>query len=123
MAKKQKYDCLKCTAYCCTYTHIPTTKSDIKRLAKHHGVSDDQAKRKYTKKGDKENPRVLRHRDDEHFGTACMFLDQDTRNCTIYEGRPKICREFPTQNRCGYYEFLIWEREVQDDPDWVATTD
>ena len=52
-----------------------------------------------------------------------MFLDKETRNCTIYEGRPKICREFPTQKRCGYYEFLIWEREVQDDPDWVATTD
>ena len=122
MAKK-KYDCLKCAAYCCTYTHIPTTKVDIQRLAKHHGVTPAEAKKKFTKKGDKENPRVLRHRDDEHFVTACMFLDQDTRNCTIYEGRPQICREFPTQTRCGYYEFLMWEREVQDDPEWIATTD
>lgn len=123
MAKKLKYDCLKCTAYCCTYTHIPATKTDIKRLAKHHGVTEAQAKKKFTKKGDKTNPRVLRHSNDEHFVTACMFLDQDTRNCTIYEGRPKICREFPTQNRCGYYDFLTFEREVQDDPNWVATTD
>ncbi|MBT8471182.1 MAG: YkgJ family cysteine cluster protein [Marinicaulis sp.] len=122
MAKK-KYDCLKCAAYCCTYTHIPTTKADIARLAKHHGVTPAEAKKKFTKKGDKENPRVLRHRDDEHFVTACMFLDQETRNCTIYEGRPQICREFPTQTRCGYYEFLMWEREVQDDPEWIATTD
>lgn len=123
MAKKLKYDCLNCPAYCCTYTHIPTTKTDIKRLAKHHGVTEEQARKKYTKKGDKENPRVLRHTDDEHFVTSCMFLDKDTRNCTIYEGRPKICREFPTQTRCGYYDFLMWEREVQDDPEWVATTD
>ncbi len=123
MAKKAKYDCLKCVAYCCTYTHIPTTKADIIRLAKHHSITPDEAKKKFTKKGDKENPRVLRHRDDEHFVTACMFLDQETRNCTIYEGRPTICREFPTQTRCGYYDFLMWEREVQDDPDWVATTD
>lgn len=123
MTKKVKYDCLKCVAYCCTYTHIPTTKADIIRLAKHHSITPDEAKKKFTKKGDKENPRVLRHRDDEHFVTACMFLDQETRNCTIYEGRPKICREFPTQSRCGYYEFLMWEREVQDDPEWVATTD
>jgi len=123
MVKKLKYDCLKCTAYCCTYTHIPTTKADIKRLAKHHDMTEEQAKKKFTKKGDKENPRVLRHRDDEHFVTACMFLDQETRNCTIYEGRPQICREFPTQTRCGYYDFLMWEREVQDDPEWVATTD
>ena len=122
MAKKL-YDCLKCTAYCCTYTHIPVTKSDLKRLAKSQGVTVEKAQKKFTKKGDKENPRVLRHTDDEHFVTSCMFLDKETRNCTNYEGRPTICREFPTQKRCGYYEFLKWEREVQDDPDWVATTD
>ena len=120
---KELYDCLKCSAYCCSYTHIPATKSDIKRLAKFHDVSVEKATKKFTKKGDSDNPRVLRHTDDEHFITACMFLDKESRNCTIYEGRPKICREFPTQKRCGYYEFLTWEREVQDDPTWVATTD
>ena len=122
MAKKL-YDCLKCTAYCCTYTHIPVNNADLKRLAKTHGLSVEKAEKKFTKKGDKENPRVIRHSDDEHFISSCMFLDQKTRNCTNYEGRMKICREFPTQTRCGYYEFLKWEREVQDDPDWVATTD
>jgi len=85
-------------------------------------LTEDQAKRRYTKKGDEDTPRVLRHTEDEHFVTSCMFLDKNTRNCTIYEARPKICREFPTQNRCGYYDFLMFEREVQDDPDWVATT-
>ncbi|MEL6111726.1 MAG: YkgJ family cysteine cluster protein [Pseudomonadota bacterium] len=119
---KKKYDCLECVAYCCSYTHIPTNKTDIKRLAKHFEVTEEQAKRRYTKKGDEDTPRVLRHSEDEHFVTSCMFLDKDTRNCTIYEARPKICREFPTQNRCGYYDFLMFEREVQDDPDWVATT-
>ncbi len=122
MAKKQ-YDCLKCVGYCCTYTHIPVTKRDVKRLAKYHDLSEKQAEKKFTKKGDKENPRVLKHEDDKHFGTACMFLDQKKRVCTIYEGRPQICRDFPTQSRCGYYEFLKFEREVQDDPKWVATTD
>ncbi|MEX6633705.1 YkgJ family cysteine cluster protein [Hyphococcus lacteus] len=120
---KNLYDCLKCSAYCCSYTHIPTTKTDIKRLAKHFEVTPEQAEKKFTKKGDKTNPRVIRHTEDEHFVTSCMFLDKDTRNCTIYDARPKICREFPTQKRCGYYEFLKWEREVQDDPSWVATTD
>ena len=52
-----------------------------------------------------------------------MFLDEETRNCGIYEARPQICRDFPTQSRCGYYDFLMFEREVQDDPEWVATTD
>lgn len=122
MAKKL-YDCLKCPAYCCSYTHIPTTKTDIRRLAKHFGVTPEKAEKKFTKKGDKDNPRVLRHQDDEHYVTICMFIDTETRNCTIYDARPKICREFPTQKRCGYYEFLKFERETQDDPDWVATTD
>ena len=91
MAKKL-YDCIKCSAYCCSYTHIPTTKADIKRLAKFHGISEEKAEKKFTKKGDKENPRVLRHTDDEHFVTTCMFLDKETRNCTIYEGRTLVRR-------------------------------
>ncbi len=121
MAKKY-YDCLKCVAYCCTYTHIPINKTDAARLARHFGVTPEMAERRYTKKGDKDNPRVIRHTEDPHFETSCMFLDKDTRNCTIYAARPKICRDFPTQSRCGYYEFLKFEREVQDDPNWVATT-
>ena len=24
-----------------------------------------------------------------------MFLDQKTRGCTIYKGRPAVCRAFP----------------------------
>ena len=95
----------------------------MKRLAGHFDLTPEKAERKFTKKGDKENPRVLRHTEDEHFGSTCMFLNEETRNCGIYEARPAICRDFPTQTRCGYYEFLTFEREVQDDPEWVATTD
>ena len=119
---KKLYNCLNCPAYCCSYTLIPVTDFDLKRLAKHHGVSVRKAEAKYTKYGDKQNPRVLRHSVDEHFKSACMFLDKETRRCTTYEGRPGICRAFPTQSRCGYYEFLKFERDVQDDRDWVATT-
>jgi Fe-S-cluster containining protein len=122
MAKKL-YNCLKCVAYCCTYTLIPATKTDVKRLAKHFDIKPSEAEKRFTKKGDKEFPRVMRHREDDHFKTACMFLNQETRQCTVYEARPKICRDFPTQSRCGYYDFLKFEREVQDDPKWVATTD
>lgn len=120
---KKHYNCLKCVAYCCTYKLIPATPSDIARLGRRFDLGPREAKKKFTKKGDKEFPVVLRHQEDEHFGTACMFLDQKTRQCTVYESRPRICRDFPTQSRCGYYEFLKFERDVQDDPTWVATTD
>lgn len=91
-------------------------------MAKYFEMTPGEVKKKFTVKGDEDTPRVLRHSEDEHFVTSCMFLDKETRNCTIYEGRPAICRDFPTQKRCGYYDFLTFEREVQDDPDWVATT-
>ena len=118
---KIKYDCNKCPAYCCSYEHIPVTKKDIRRLAKHFGVDEDKAFRKFTKKGDGDE-RVLRHQDDEHFGTICQFIDSDTRGCTVYEARPAICRDFPGEARCGYYDFLEFERRHQEDPEWVATT-
>jgi len=116
------YNCDRCPAYCCTYAVIPVTKTDIKRLAKHFGVSIAAALRRFTKHGDKEGERVLRHRKDEHFGTACRFLDPDTRRCGVYDSRPRICRAFPSSRRCGYYDFLCFERRHQDDPDTIATT-
>lgn len=116
------YNCSKCPAYCCTYAAIRVTKADLTRLAKFFGISAKRAFGKFTKKGEKGNERVLRHRKDEHFGSACRFLDQETRQCTVYEARPKICRAFPDSKRCGYYDFLCFERRHQDDPETIATT-
>ncbi|MEM6851156.1 MAG: YkgJ family cysteine cluster protein [Pseudomonadota bacterium] len=120
--KRKLHDCLKCPAYCCSYEHIPVTDADIRRLGAHFGKSEAQARRAYSKAGDDETPRVIRHQTDEHFKSVCMFLDKTTRNCTIYTARPRICREFPAGARCGYYDFLAFERRVQGDPDWIATT-
>ncbi|MEM9838314.1 MAG: YkgJ family cysteine cluster protein [Pseudomonadota bacterium] len=119
---KTHYDCMKCPAYCCSYQHIPVTGDDVKRLAKHFGMESAEAKKKFTKKGDEENPRVMRHKADEHYGTVCRFLDSETRGCTIYHARPEICRDFPNRKRCGYYEFLLHERETQEDEEWISTT-
>ena len=85
-------------------------------------MTEDAARRKLTKKGDEPGEVVLRHRQDEYFGTACRFLDPETRRCTIYEARPRICRDHPGTARCGYYDFLTFERRMQDDPDYIATT-
>ena len=41
---------------------------------------------------------------------------------TVYEARPAICRDFPGGRRCGYYDFLKFERHHQDDPDFIALT-
>ena len=65
---------------------------------------------------------MLRHKKDSIFDTACMFLDQEKRRCTIYESRPTVCRQYPNGPRCGYYDFLKFEREQQGDEEIVAMT-
>ena len=60
--------------------------------------------------------RILRRKKDPFFGKACKFLHPETRGCTIYEGRPQACREYPGKSRCGYYDVLQFAREIQNDP-------
>ena len=121
------YDCGKCPGYCCSYPNIPIENGDLERLAQHLGLSLDQARKRLTKLGkagpnDKTRPTVLRHQHDEYFGTICKLFDAEKRRCTVYEARPEICRDYPGRPRCGYYEFLSFERDAQEDPDYVAVT-
>lgn len=125
MPRKLKYDCSKCPAYCCTYARIIVDDDDIARLAERFDITPGQARHRFTEEGEEEGERILRHREDEIFGTACRFLDRETRRCTVYEHRPQICRDHPGTARCGYYDFLTYEREMQEDPEaivvaWVA---
>lgn len=114
------YDCLNCPSYCCTYPRIAVTQRDIRRLARHFDIGEDVAEKRYTKKGWGKRERVLRHQKDEAFGSACRFLDLETRLCTVHEARPAICRDHPSTPNCGYYTFLMSERRYQDDPELVA---
>ena len=108
------FDCNKCPAYCCSvYDRVQVTKRDITRLAKYFGVSFETARRRYTK--DYKGERVLKRVEDKIFEETCMFLDQETRGCSIYHGRPGVCREYPARTRCAYYDLLRFERIQQAD--------
>lgn len=113
---KVLYDCSVCPAYCCTYADIGINRTDIKRIAKHFDIPVETAIKRYAREVD--GKLRLRHRRDEYFKTACRFLGND-RRCTIYEARPGVCRIFPDERKCGYYDFLMWERERQDDPNCI----
>jgi uncharacterized protein len=117
LEKKPLYDCLKCPAYCCSYDRIIVNGHDIRRLAKHFDITPEKAIDRFTKLV--ENERVLRHQKDEIFGSICMFIDRETRRCSIYKARPGVCHEYPDRPRCGYYDFLTWERRHQDDQEFV----
>lgn len=116
------YNCKKCPGYCCSYPVIAVDKRDVERLARHFGIGFEEAERRFTRP-DHGLKRVMRRKKDEHFGRICRFFDTKQRNCTVYDARPRACRAYPGEPRCGYYDFLKFERAHQDDPDYVAVTD
>lgn len=120
--KRVRYDCAKCPGYCCSYPVIELSRRDIARLARHFGIDEATATKRFTKYDKNEKSAVLRHRKDRIFKTICMFFDQKKRRCTVYESRPTVCRDYPNSPTCGYYDFLKFEREQQDDPKFIALT-
>ncbi|WP_230534149.1 YkgJ family cysteine cluster protein [Microvirga roseola] len=108
------FDCNKCPAFCCSiYERVVVTKRDINRLAKHFGLSFEEARDRYTTQF--EDERVLKRVKDAIFERTCTFLDQKTRGCTIYHARPAVCRSYPGRSRCAYYDVLRFERVQQGD--------
>ena len=115
-----RYDCSKCPGYCCSYPRIEVKDRDVKRLARHFGLDVAEAEKRFTRLYEP-GERVLKHRKDEIYGSICRFFDTDVRRCTVYEARPQVCREYPNGTRCGYYDFLKFERKHQDDPDFIPS--
>ncbi len=120
---KARYDCSKCPGYCCSYPRISVTERDIARLARHHDLPVAKARDKFTYRyrSDGIDERILRHRKDDVFKSVCRFLDRETRRCTVYEARPTVCRGYPHGSRCGYYDFLTFEREQQGDEEFIPS--
>ena len=121
-APRAKYSCAKCPGYCCSYAEIEITFRDIVRLARHFGLDFATAEARYTKYDRKRNIWMLRHRRDHVFESTCALFDQEKRRCTVYEARPGVCRKYPEASRCGYYDFLTFERDQQGDPEYIALT-
>jgi uncharacterized protein len=118
---RKKYDCLKCPGYCCSYPIIEVKDRDAARIAKHFDMSLKKAETKYFKVAHGYK-RVMRRKADKHFGKICQFFDTAERRCTIYHARPSTCREFPGPDNCGYYDFLKFERETQEDKNFISGT-
>tara|TARA_R110002051_G_scaffold189613_2_gene258833 strand:- start:18500 stop:18994 length:495 start_codon:yes stop_codon:yes gene_type:complete len=85
----ERTDCLAC-ANCCKTTGPLFTTIDIERISKHFKLKPQQFMAQYLRL-DEENDYVLQQ-------VPCTFLGADNY-CSIYEVRPKACREFPHTNR------------------------
>jgi Fe-S-cluster containining protein len=82
-------DCLEC-ANCCKTTGPLFTHKDVDRIAKHFRMKTQQFVSQYLRI-DEDNDYVLQ-------SVPCTFLGTDNY-CSIYEVRPKACREFPHTDR------------------------
>ena len=85
----KRTDCLTC-ANCCKTTGPLFTNADIERISKHFKLKPQQFIEKYLRV-DEENDFVLQK-------VPCTFLGEDNY-CSIYNVRPKACREFPHTDR------------------------
>ncbi len=88
-AEFQKTDCLQC-GNCCRTTGPLFTTADIERISKHFRLKPQQFINQYLRV-DEDNDHVLQQ-------VPCTFLGTDNY-CSIYEVRPKACREFPHTDR------------------------
>jgi Fe-S-cluster containining protein len=92
----EKTNCLDC-ANCCKTTGPLFTDKDIERISSKLKLKSSQFIEKYLKI-DEDNDYVLQK-------TPCVFLGNDNY-CTIYDIRPKACKEYPHTNRPKFHQIL-----------------
>jgi Fe-S-cluster containining protein len=87
-------DCLEC-ANCCKTTGPLFTATDIGRIASHLKVKPGVFVERYLRL-DEDGDHVLKE-------VPCTFLGADNF-CSIYEVRPKACREYPHTDRRKFHQ-------------------
>lgn len=91
-----RFDCLEC-ANCCKTIGPLLIPSDAERLARHLKMKIADFHKIYTT-SDEDNDLV--------FNThPCPFLMSDNY-CSVYESRPRACREYPHTDRKRFYQIL-----------------
>lgn len=85
----EEIDCLTC-ANCCKTTSPIFTDRDIDRIASYLGIKPGDFVQEYLKI-DEDEDYVLK-------SSPCTFLMPDN-TCSIYEARPRACREYPHTDR------------------------
>jgi len=87
-------DCLSC-ANCCKTTGPLYVEKDIERISKHLRMKPADFEAKFLRV-DEDQDKVLQN-------LPCFFLNDDN-SCSIYDVRPKACREYPHTDRKKIYQ-------------------
>ncbi len=85
----ERVDCLAC-ANCCKTTSPVFLEKDVERLAGTLGIRPSVFAERYLTV-DEDGDHVLK-------STPCPFLQEDN-TCSVYEDRPRACRDFPHTDR------------------------
>lgn len=89
-------DCLQC-ANCCKTTSPIITRQDIDRLSKALRMTPGEFVQRYLQ--------IDEDQDYVFQSSPCPFLGADN-HCSVYENRPKACREYPHTNRKKMVQIL-----------------
>lgn len=90
----KRINCLEC-ANCCRSLGPRITDKDVDRMAKALRIKASELIAKYLRI-DEDNDMVFQ-------SMPCPFLGSDNY-CSIYEARPKACREYPHTDRKRFYQ-------------------
>ena len=93
----EEINCLDCANCCSTISPIITDR-DIDKMAKALKMKPSEVVEKYLRI-DEDNDYVYR-------SEPCPFLGSDNY-CSIYEDRPKACREYPHTDRKKFYQIYM----------------
>jgi uncharacterized protein len=91
-----RIDCTRC-AHCCRTLQVVVDNEDAARLARRLGIGTAEFNKLYVKV-DEFNERYLA-------ATPCPFLKENL--CSVYEDRPKACRDFPYLHEPGFRTRMI----------------
>jgi Fe-S-cluster containining protein len=81
-------------------------QQEIDALAQRLGMTPLEFEKQYVNQiGVRRSLKELKHR---HYD--CVFLDPETRRCTVYEDRPRQCRTWP-----------FWDSNLKSPEAWQAT--
>ncbi|MDB5272622.1 MAG: Fe-S-oxidoreductase [Chitinophagaceae bacterium] len=98
-AHEEAFGCINCLecAMCCITTGPLFTDKDISRLAQRFRIKDIEFRNQYLRL-DEDNDWVLKQ-------VPCPFLGANNY-CSVYEDRPKACREYPHTDKRKFVQIL-----------------
>lgn len=85
-----RFECTGC-GDCCTGApgYVWVNREEIATLAKAVGLEVDEFEKRYVRRVGIRKSLI------EYANGDCVFFDNQTRKCTVYEARPRQCKTFP----------------------------